>query len=130
MARRRNAILVIRHKCVIAAAGYLVALSSLRGHAAVVFSDGFSSSTLNQTLTSSNVTSTSTSYDAASNKGATASIGPGDLELKYSSSSGYGEFETLFTQSPVTLSTTGVQTIEADVTFIATSGAVLAAPGD
>jgi len=130
MVERRNAVLGMRLKCVVAAVGCIVGLSSSSGQGAVVFNDGLGSSTLNQTLTSSNVTSTSTSYDAASNKAASASIGAGDLELKYTSSSGYGEFETLFTQSPVTLSTTGVQTIEADVTFVATSGAVLAAAGD
>jgi hypothetical protein len=112
------------------AAGCLVALCSSHGQASVVFSDGFASSTLNQALTSGNVTSTSTSYDAASNKAAGASIAAGDLELNYTSSSGYAEYETLFTQAPVTLSLTGPTTIEADVTFVATSGAVLQATGD
>jgi hypothetical protein len=112
------------------AVGSLVAFSSSHGQAAVIFSDGFGSSTLNQTLTSSNVTSSSTSYDAASNKAATANIASGDLELNYTSSSGYAEFETLFTQAPVTLSLTGATTIEADVTFKATAGAVLQVAGD
>lgn len=112
------------------AAGCLVALSSSHGQANTIFDDGFGSSSLNQTLTSSNVTSTSTSYDAASNKGASASIASGDLELNYTSSSGYAEFESLFTQTPVTLSLTGVTTIEADLTFVATSGAVLQTTGD
>ena len=50
----------------------LIALSSSQyGQAAVIFSDGFGSSTVNQTDTNMNVTSTSTSYDPASNKGAT-----------------------------------------------------------
>ena len=112
------------------AAGCLIALSSSHSQASTIFSDGFGSSTVNQTDTSINVTSTSTSYDPASNKSATATVvGPGDLELAYSSSNGAASYEALFTQTPVTLSQTGPTTIEADLTFVATSGDVLQAAG-
>ena len=53
----------------------------------------------------------------------------GDLRLGYSSSNGAASYKALFTQSPVTLSQTGVTQIEADLTFVATSGDVLQAAG-
>jgi len=88
-----------------------------------VFSDNFSSSTLNGV---SSPTSTSTSYDIASSKAATSAIGAGDLSITLpSTSSGLVEAQALFAASPITLASSG-DYIDFKLTFTDTANILIA----
>lgn len=82
----------------------LITLSAVLNptHAATVFSDNFSTSTLNG---ASIPTSTSTSYDIASSKNSTtSSIAANDLKILIpATTSGFVEAQAIFANSPVTL---------------------------
>ncbi len=86
-----------------------------------VFSDNFSSSTLNTANTTP--TATSTGYQIASTKSTTGSaLSAGDFKITFgSTSSGIAEFQGLFTSTPVSLTTVG-QFIDYKITFADTSG--------
>jgi PEP-CTERM motif len=87
-----------------------------------VFSDDFSSSSLNS-ATPTAPTATSTSYETISTKAlSTASIAAGHLDLGFGTTSGNGyEAQALFSTSPVTLATVG-DSLDLMVTFTVPGG--------
>lgn len=105
-----------------AAAALAGALGSLEklAWAQVVFSDNFSTSTLNA---ASIPTANSTSYDIASvaNANSLSSIGSGDLRLSQpASSSAITQAQALFTNTPIKLTNVG-DYVEFNITFTDTS---------
>lgn len=88
--------------------------------AAVVFSDNFSTSTLNSSSPAA-PTATSTNYQVLSTKNATgSSIAPGSLQLNMTNtSSGFAEMQALFASSPVALSSSG-DYVQLTMTFVPT----------
>ncbi|HEX4055057.1 MAG TPA: hypothetical protein VHX86_12400 [Tepidisphaeraceae bacterium] len=97
-----------------------LASSGRAARAQVVFSDNFSSSTLNM---ASVPTGSSTSYDIASavNANSVSSISSGDLKLSQpASTSAITEAQALFTNSPITLTNVG-DYVEFSLTFTDTS---------
>jgi hypothetical protein len=105
--------------CTLLAGGVLLAGAS-PGLAAIIFSDNFSTSTLNNAAPAA-PTSSSTNYQVLSTKDATGSlIGAGSLNLTMvNTSSGFAELQALFATSPVSLTQTG-HYIEARVGFTST----------
>ena len=93
----------------------------LSSRADTVFSDDFSSSTINQVPAAP--TATATSYQFFSGlSGGSASIAAGDLHLAMpNTSSVLGEAQALFTSTPITLATVG-DYLDVTATFMATSG--------
>jgi len=93
-----------------------------------VFSDNFSSSTLNSAFSAP--TANSTSYEAVSTEAlTTSSIGAGNLALGFGTGSGNGyQVQGLFASSPVTLATFG-DYIQLAVTFTDTGGFLTTANG-
>lgn len=95
----------------------------------VIFTDTFSSSTLNGTSTPGGTpTASSTSYDIATTKnGTTCTIGPDRLLMKLSSgtTAGYIELQALFTSAPVQLVNIGDR-INLTFTFTNSAGTLLA----
>lgn len=95
----------------------------------VIFTDTFSSSTLNGTSTPGGTpTASSTSYDIATTKnGTTCTIGPDRLLMKLSSgtTAGYIELQALFTSTPVQLVNIGDR-INLTFTFTNSAGTLLA----
>src|SRR5215472_17051233 len=89
-----------------------------------VFSDNFSSSTVNRAAVAP--TSTSTSYEFFSGiNGGSSSIAPGDLHLALpSTTSVLGEAQAAFTTSPITLAKVG-DFLDLAVTFINSSNILL-----
>jgi hypothetical protein len=102
--------------CTLVTGGVLAGAVSV-ADAAIIFSDNFSTSTLNS-ATPAAPTASSTNYQVLSTKDATASsIGAGSLNLVMANtSSGFNELQALFTNSPVALTQTG-HYIEAKVGF-------------
>jgi hypothetical protein len=102
-----------------AATVLLAAVQGVTARGALVFSDDFSSSTLNG---ASNPTATSTSYDIASAKATTSSIGVGDLKIAQpSTTSAISEAQARFATSPVVLSSAG-DSVDFRITFTDTAG--------
>lgn len=91
-----------------------------------VFSDNFSTSTINGSDATTPPTTSSTSYDFDSQKTGMESIAPGDLQMKLSSATtgGFIEAEAMFTTTPVTL--TPGTSILLSYTFTDTTGTLLA----
>jgi hypothetical protein len=102
--------------CIAVLGGIMISAATL-AQAAIIFSDSFSTSTLNS-ATPASPTASSTNYQVLSTKDATASsIGAGSLNLAMANtSSGFAEIQALFVASPVTLTQTG-DYIEARVAF-------------
>lgn len=92
--------------------------------AGVVFSDNFSTSTMNGTSTPSG--GNTTSYDIASAKNATgSSIASGDLKMAMvATTGGIVEAQAVFTSSPLTLTNTG-DNVELTMTFTNNGGTPL-----
>lgn len=88
---------------------------------ATIFSDDFSTSTLNSAAPAA-PTATSTNYEVLSTKNATgSSLASGSLQLNMgNTSSGFAELEALFASSPVALTQTG-DYVEVIVQFVPTS---------
>lgn len=107
----------------------LPALLTMAHAETVIFTDTFSSSTLNGTSTPGGTpTASSTSYDIATTKnGTTCSIGPDRLLMKLSSgtTAGYIELQAIFTSSPVQLVNIGDR-INLTFTFTNSAGTLLA----
>lgn len=97
------------------------------GRAATVFSDNFSSSTLNGT---SVPTTSATSYDIASSKNSSGcSIAAGNLKIVIpATTSGFVEAQARFATAPVTLGTTGDH-LEFTATFTATANIISGSSG-
>ena len=100
----------------------------LASRADTVFSDTFSSSTMNSASPAA-PTATTTDYAVLSGKNATgSSIGASDLKLTMlSTTSGFVEAQARFATTPLTLAATG-DYIQLRATFTATAG-ILAGPG-
>lgn len=97
----------------------IIAGGTRSGRAVTVFSDDFSSSTLN--VAPSTPTANSTTYEIASTKATTSTIAPGHLAIGMAStSSGFVEAQALFAATPVTLATVG-DYIEFTLTFTNTT---------
>jgi hypothetical protein len=99
----------------------LALLGANLAEGATIFSDDFSTSTLNS-ATPAAPTATSTNYEVLSTKNATASsIASGSLQLNMgNTSSGFAELEALFKSSPVALTQTG-DYVQLTVHFVPTS---------
>ncbi len=97
----------------------VIAGGTRSARAVTVFSDDFSTSTLN--VTSATPTASSTTYEIASTKATTSTIAPGHLSIGMAStSSGFVEAQALFAATPVTLATVG-DYIEFTLTFTNTT---------
>lgn len=105
-----------RQLCIALIAGMLL-VGAERSQAAILFSDNFSTSTLNS-ATPAAPTATSTNYQVLSSKDARgSSIGAGSLDLAMgNTSSGFAEVQALFASAPVALTQSG-DYIEAKVEF-------------
>ena len=93
-----------------------------------IFTDTFGGSTLNGTSTPGGTPSaSSTSYDVASTKTGTCSIGTGKLQVKLggNTTAGYVELQALFASTPVQLANVG-DSINLTLTFTNSAGTLLA----
>jgi hypothetical protein len=109
-----------RRLCFAMIAAWATIAVTVQTRAAIIFSDNFSTSTLNSAAPAA-PTASSTNYQVLSSKDATgSSIGTGSLNLTMANtSSGFAEIQALFAASPIALSQTG-HYLEAKASFTVT----------
>lgn len=106
-----------RRLCFAFAVAFTVTMGGSRIDAATIFSDNFSTSTLNS-ATPAAPTASSTNYQVLSTRNATtSSIGAGSLDLALENTgSAFNEIQALFATSPIALTQTG-DYLQAKVAF-------------